>query len=144
VKVGPGKVEVRAIPYGAFRDPQGKPIEHGIILKVVATNICGSDQRMVRGRTTAPSGVLGHEITGEIIEKGRDVEYLEIGDLVSIPFNLACGRCRVRMDGAWIGSIDISINKAFTARAFDISTADLAKESQPGKQFYGIQIMGGS
>ena len=45
----------------------------------------------------------------------------------------------VRMDGAWIGSIDISINKAFTARAFDISTADLAKESQPGKQFYGIQ-----
>ncbi|MGA7329544.1 MAG: heme-binding protein [Rhodomicrobium sp.] len=45
----------------------------------------------------------------------------------------------VRMDGAWIGSINISINKAFTARAFDISTADLAKESQPGKQFYGIQ-----
>jgi uncharacterized protein GlcG (DUF336 family) len=44
-----------------------------------------------------------------------------------------------RMDGAWIGSIDVSINKAFTARAFDISTADLAKESQPGKQFYGIQ-----
>src|ERR1700731_2032092 len=38
--------------------------------------------------------VLGHEITGETIEKGRDVEYLEIGDLVSIPFNVACGRCR--------------------------------------------------
>jgi uncharacterized protein GlcG (DUF336 family) len=45
----------------------------------------------------------------------------------------------VRMDGAWIGSIDISINKAFTARAFDISTADLSKNSQPGQQFYGIQ-----
>lgn len=43
-----------------------------------------------------------------------------------------------RMDGAWIGSIDISINKAFTARAFDLPTAALAKESQPGKQFYGI------
>jgi uncharacterized protein GlcG (DUF336 family) len=44
----------------------------------------------------------------------------------------------VRMDGAWLGSIDISINKAFTARAFDISTRDLAKPAQPGGQFYGI------
>jgi uncharacterized protein GlcG (DUF336 family) len=46
----------------------------------------------------------------------------------------------VRMDGAWIGSIDISINKAFTARALDISTKDLATHSQPGKQFYGIHV----
>ncbi len=44
----------------------------------------------------------------------------------------------VRMDGAWLGSIDISIKKAFTARAFDLSTKDLAVESQPGKQFFGI------
>jgi uncharacterized protein GlcG (DUF336 family) len=44
----------------------------------------------------------------------------------------------VRMDGAWIGSIDISINKAFTARAFDISTAQLGENSQPGQQFFGI------
>jgi len=69
--------------------------QHGVILKVVATNICGSDQHMVRGRTTAPAGlVLGHEITGQVVEKGRDVEFLEIGDLVSVPFNIACGRCR--------------------------------------------------
>jgi uncharacterized protein GlcG (DUF336 family) len=45
-----------------------------------------------------------------------------------------------RMDGAWIGSIDISINKAFTARALDISTKELATHSQPGKQFYGIHV----
>ena len=45
----------------------------------------------------------------------------------------------VRMDGAWIGSVDIAINKAFTARAFDLPTADLAADSQPGGQFYGIQ-----
>ena len=51
---------------------------HGVILKVVATNICGSDQHMVRGRTTAPAGlILGHEITGEVVEKGRDVEYAQ-------------------------------------------------------------------
>lgn len=49
----------------------------------------------------------------------------------------------VRMDGAWIGSIDISIKKAFTSRAFDIATQDLAKESQPGRQFYGIQESNG-
>jgi uncharacterized protein GlcG (DUF336 family) len=46
----------------------------------------------------------------------------------------------VRMDGAWIGSIDISINKAFTSRAFDISTKELAANSQPGDQFFGIHI----
>jgi uncharacterized protein GlcG (DUF336 family) len=44
----------------------------------------------------------------------------------------------VRMDDAWLGSIDISINKAFTARAFDIQTKDLAQFSQSGGQFFGI------
>jgi uncharacterized protein GlcG (DUF336 family) len=44
----------------------------------------------------------------------------------------------VRMDGAWIGSVDISINKAWTARAFDIATKDLAENSQSGDQFFGI------
>ncbi|MBT2523782.1 heme-binding protein [Arthrobacter sp. ISL-28] len=44
----------------------------------------------------------------------------------------------VRMDGAWIGSIDISINKAYTSRAFDITTKDLGDNAQPGNQFYGI------
>src|ERR1700739_1879069 len=46
----------------------------------------------------------------------------------------------VRMDGAWIGSIDISINKAFTSRAFDISTKDLGEHSQSGGQFFGIHV----
>ncbi|HEV2275771.1 MAG TPA: alcohol dehydrogenase catalytic domain-containing protein, partial [Acidobacteriaceae bacterium] len=92
---GPGKVQVESIDYPKFQDPEGKPIEHGVILRIVATNICGSDQHMVRGRTTAPTGmVLGHEITGEVIEKGKDVLFINIGDLVSVPFNIACGRCR--------------------------------------------------
>src|SRR5690242_21882232 len=46
----------------------------------------------------------------------------------------------VRMDGAWIGSIDISIKKAFTSRAFDIATKDLAMHSQSGGQFFGIHV----
>ncbi|MDF7658741.1 formaldehyde dehydrogenase, glutathione-independent [Erwiniaceae bacterium L1_54_6] len=92
---GKGQVEVQSIDYPKMHDPRGKKIEHGVILKVLSTNICGSDQHMVRGRTTAQVGlVLGHEITGEVIEKGRDVEMFAIGDVVSVPFNVACGRCR--------------------------------------------------
>lgn len=49
----------------------------------------------------------------------------------------------VRMDGAWIGSIDISINKAYTSRAFDIATKDLAEHSQSGGQFFGIHASNG-
>ena len=100
VYIGPGNVEVQDIAYPRMEAPNGRAIEHGVILKVVSTNICGSDQHMVRGRTTAPSGmVLGHEITGEVIEKGKDVEFLDIGDLVSVPFNVACGRCRTCKEG---------------------------------------------
>lgn len=64
-------------------------------MQVVSTNICGSDQHMVRGRTSLPGGhmVLGHEITGEVVEVGRDVEFIKPGDLCSVPFNIACGRC---------------------------------------------------
>ncbi|WP_404420734.1 formaldehyde dehydrogenase, glutathione-independent [Thalassospira australica] len=95
VYVGPGKVEVRDIADPVMASPNGRKLDHAVILKVISTNICGSDQHMVRGRTTAEPGlVLGHEITGEIIEKGSDVEQLEIGDIVSVPFNVACGRCR--------------------------------------------------
>jgi glutathione-independent formaldehyde dehydrogenase len=92
--IKPGVVEVQSIDYPKLAIGNRK-CEHGVILKIVATNICGSDQHMVRGRTTAPMGlVLGHEITGEVIEAGRDVEFIKVGDLVSVPFNIACGRCR--------------------------------------------------
>ncbi|GAB3914045.1 putative zinc-type alcohol dehydrogenase-like protein YycR [Microlunatus endophyticus] len=102
--VGSGKVEVHDIDYPGLelRDGPGvnpanvgRKTPHGVILKNVATNICGSDQHMVRGRTTAPEGlVLGHEITGEVVETGPDVEFVKVGDLCSVPFNISCGRCR--------------------------------------------------
>src|ERR1700745_2380640 len=92
--MGPSMVEVQTIDFPTLALGNRK-CEHGVILKIVSTNICGSDQHMVRGRTTAPEGlILGHEITGEVIEKGRDVEFIKKGDLVSVPFNIACGRCR--------------------------------------------------
>jgi uncharacterized protein GlcG (DUF336 family) len=49
----------------------------------------------------------------------------------------------VRMDGAWRGSVDISINKAWTARSFDIETKDLGEDSQPGGPFFGIHASNG-
>lgn len=82
VYLGPNRVEVQSIADPRLEAPDGRRIDHGVILKVLSTNICGSDQHMVRGRTTAPSGlVLGHEITGEVIEKGSGVEMLELGNL---------------------------------------------------------------
>lgn len=96
VYLGTNKVEVQSIPYPKMENPEGKQIHHGVILEVVATNICGSDQHMVRGRTTAPKGlVLGHEITGKVIETGSDVEFIKVDDLVTVPFNVACGRCQM-------------------------------------------------
>src|ERR1700760_2821729 len=107
--IGPGHVEVQTIDYpklelqdGPGVNPAniGRKCPHGVILKVVSTNICGSDQHMVRGRTTAPAGlVLGHEILGEVIETGRDVEFIKVGDLASVPFNIACGRCKNCKEG---------------------------------------------
>ncbi len=94
VYVKPGVVEVQNLDFPKLSIGDRK-CHHGVIIKIVSTNICGSDQHMVRGRTTAPAGlVLGHEITGEVIETGSDVEFIRVGDLVSVPFNIACGRCR--------------------------------------------------
>jgi glutathione-independent formaldehyde dehydrogenase len=107
--VGPKEVEVQSIDYpkleladgpGVHPANVGRKCPHGVILKVIATNICGSDQHMVRGRTTAPVGlVLGHEITGEVVEAGPGVEFIKVGDFVSTPFNIACGRCRMCKEG---------------------------------------------
>ena len=107
--IEPGKVEIQSIDFpelelkdgpGVHPDNVGRKTPHGAILRIVSTNICGSDQHMVRGRTTAPEGlILGHEITGEVIEAGPDVEFIKEGDLVSVPFNIACGRCRNCKEG---------------------------------------------
>ena len=65
-------------------------------------------------------------------------------DEIGQPMNIAVADeggnlvAHVRMDNAWLGSIDISIKKAYTARAFDLSTQDLAANSQSGDQFFGI------
>jgi glutathione-independent formaldehyde dehydrogenase len=114
--IKPGVVEVQNIDYPKLALGTRK-CEHGVILKIISTNICGSDQHMVRGRTTAPEGlVLGHEITGEVIEAGRDVEFIKKGDIVSVPFNIACGRCRNCKEGRT--GICLNVNPARPGAAY--------------------------
>ena len=79
-----------------------------------------ADARKVIAAAEAKATELGHPMNIAVADGG--------GNLVS----------HVRMEEAWLGSIDISIKKAFTARAFDISTKELAKYSQSGGQFFGI------
>ncbi len=124
--IEPGKVEVHETDYpklelldGPGVNPAnvGRKLNHGAILKVVTTNICGSDQHMVRGRTSAPANlVLGHEILGEVIEAGSDVEFIKVGDLCSVPFNIACGRCRNCKEGKT--GICLNVNPARPGAAY--------------------------
>jgi glutathione-independent formaldehyde dehydrogenase len=122
---GPGQVAVETVDYPKLEVPQDvasskgmtRKADHAVILRNVSTNICGSDQHMVRGRTTAPVGqTLGHEITGEVIEKGSDVQFLEVGDICSVPFNIACGRCRNCREGAT--GVCVNVNPARAGSAY--------------------------
>src|SRR5881396_2635754 len=114
--MGTGVVEVHSMDFPKLVLGSRK-CDHGVILKIVTTNSCGSDQHMVRGRTTAPLGlILGHEITGEVIEKGNDVEMVNVGDLVSVPFNIACGRCRNCREGQT--GICLTVNPARPGAAY--------------------------
>src|SRR5437773_5574430 len=114
--MGTGVVEVYSMDFPKLVLGSRK-CDHGVILQIVSTNICGSDQHMVRGRTTAPKGlILGHEITGEVIEAGRDVEFIKKGDLVSVPFNIACGRCRMCKEGKT--GICLNVNPARPGAAY--------------------------
>ncbi|GAA3057618.1 MULTISPECIES: formaldehyde dehydrogenase, glutathione-independent [Actinomycetes] len=121
----PGEVAVESIDFPSLEVPQEvadhfgitKKAPHAAILKIVTTNICGSDQHMVRGRTTAPQGqTLGHEITGEVVETGEDVLFLREGDICSVPFNIACGRCRMCDEGKT--GICLNVNPARAGAAY--------------------------
>ena len=90
--------------------------------------------------TTTSQGTVSLEDARRVTAAGEECAR-EMGQPQNIAVVDAGGNLvsHVRMDGAWIGSVDVAINKAFTARAFDLPTADLADNSQPGGQFYGIQ-----
>ena len=91
---------------------------------------------------------MNHQITLEVAEKmihaarskAEELKILEDIAVVDASGNL---KAFVRMDGAWLGSIDIAIRKARTARYFDMETAEIGKMSQPGQPLYGVEHSNG-
>ncbi len=86
---GPRKVSVEEVPDAKIEQP------NDVLVKITATNICGSDLHMYEGRTNVEKGkVLGHENLGEVIEVGDAVAQVKVGDMVCLPFNISCGYCK--------------------------------------------------
>jgi glutathione-independent formaldehyde dehydrogenase len=93
---------MKALVYNGPRDVTVKEVEDprierptDVLIRITRTNICGSDLHMYEGRTDMESGrVLGHENMGEVVELGSGIDRLNVGDMVAVPFNVACGHCR--------------------------------------------------
>ena len=86
---GPRDVSVKEVPDATIEAPTD------VVVKITATNICGSDLHMYEGRTDLePGKVIGHENLGEVIEVGSAVTSLGTGDRVCLPFNIGCGFCQ--------------------------------------------------
>jgi glutathione-independent formaldehyde dehydrogenase len=86
---GPRQVSVDDVPDARIEKPTD------VLVRITSTNICGSDLHMYEGRTDFEEGrIFGHENLGEVIEVGDAVDKVQVGDMVSAPFNVACGHCR--------------------------------------------------
>ena len=93
VSMGPGRVEVLGVEYPMLALGNRK-LRHGVVVRVLAAGVCEVDQALVHSPSAPRGMILGHELLGEVVELGRDVEFVKLGDLVSAPCTVACGRCR--------------------------------------------------
>jgi glutathione-independent formaldehyde dehydrogenase len=86
---GPRDVRIQNVPDAKIEKPTD------LLVKITTTNICGSDLHMYEGRTDVEKGkVLGHENLGEVVEIGKAVQRIQVGDRVCLPFNISCGSCK--------------------------------------------------
>ena len=89
VYYGPYDVRISEVPDAKIEEPTD------VLVKITTTNICGSDLHMYEGRTDVEKGkILGHENLGKVIEIGKAVTQIKVGDMVCMPFNIGCGHCR--------------------------------------------------
>ncbi|MGX5359155.1 alcohol dehydrogenase catalytic domain-containing protein [Kocuria sp. KH4] len=86
---GPNDVAVEEVPDAKIERPTD------VLVRITATNICGSDLHMYEGRTSFETGrTFGHENLGEVVEVGDGVDKVKVGERVVLPFNIACGFCK--------------------------------------------------
>ncbi len=86
---GPRDVRIKEVPDARIEE------DTDVLVKITTTNICGSDLHMYEGRTSLEKGrIIGHENLGEVVERGKSVWRVKVGDRVCIPFNVACGSCK--------------------------------------------------
>ncbi len=91
---GTREVAVQEVPDARVEEPGDA------VIRLTTTNICGSDLHMYEGRAGVEEGkVLGHENMGVVVDVGRGVTRVKVGDRVSVPFNIACGTCRSCNEG---------------------------------------------
>jgi glutathione-independent formaldehyde dehydrogenase len=106
-------VSVNKVPEAKIERPTD------VVVKITATDICGSDLRMYEGRTDIePGRVLGHENLGEVVEVGNAVDKIKLGDQVCIPFDISCGHCRNCETGLTAFCLHTNPNPAMAGAAY--------------------------
>ncbi|MGB0124979.1 MAG: alcohol dehydrogenase catalytic domain-containing protein, partial [Silvibacterium sp.] len=110
---GPRDVSVKKVADAKIEQP------NDVLVRITATNICGSDLHMYEGRTDMePGRVLGHENMGEVAEVGEAIARIKVGDMVSLPFNIGCGFCKNCEAGLTAFCITVNPGNAGAAYGF--------------------------
>ena len=115
---------MKALVYNGPRDVQVKDVPDAkierhtdVLVKITSTNICGSDLHMYEGRTDMKAGrILGHENLGVVIEVGKAVDQVKVGDRVCLPFNIGCGFCENCERG--LTGYCLTVNPGFAGGAY--------------------------
>ena len=115
---------MKALVYNGPRDVQVKTMPDAkiechtdVLVKITSTNICGSDLHMYEGRTDMEAGrILGHENLGVVIEIGKAVDRVKVGDQVCLPFNIGCGFCENCERG--LTGYCLTVNPGFAGGAY--------------------------
>src|SRR5674536_340537 len=118
VYYGPRDVRVMNVPDAKIEQPTD------VLVKITATNICGSDLHMYEGRTDMEKGrIFGHENLGKVVEIGKDVTNNKVGDMVCLPFNIGCGHCK-NCESGYTGFC-LTMNPGMAGAAYAVSYTHL-------------------